>query len=859
MKCLSYDGVLFADLNVTAGVDPLTDRGPYRAPIVLRRPGTSPVHAGVDQDAAVTSVTFVVKPGAATEATLLALLGALDPENDEERPFVGLLEDDVTQISRDMAVASWRFSGTKQLVVDFSAADPTWRATSDTTATPGTDNAIADSNPGFDTDITTGWVTDLSGGGGTAWQWDNADYHTGPGALRVDKTTVPAGGIDSRRRSGYVLADEGETVVIGHWCKTSNVNLVPLLRIQPFSGGGSVPIVSVNEADWVPTANTWTHRTLTYVLPATTGRFKISATTKNTSAGTVNGTVRFDDYSITFPNRIGLPNSGQATARPTVEIAWSAQRTDDTADVGWKYRKSLTITNNGSQPIAARPWRVSLGSTTALVSGSKALSSGDDVRWLDPHGVELRRTLITWNTGASYLWFLLDLQPGEAKTFALIYGNPSATAPDTLTGIHRPVFDVDTSDNTTWKYLVAQTSRGSDWERGLWYLNKRTVEPTSVRYDAPGSWRPFLYLDNRDDKAQDPYTMADIGGGDLDPFAILRAHRTWSGGGGSDWDGMSEADGVAFSNALPIAHIKIDYKWYNPNGLGKFLIAQKEAGAEKWAEVFSRTTVRASLTSEADVDVDLVDGPRHLYLGIVPEDAGEVSLARKGDNGTSTTGSTTTVADSGALWDTDEWVGASVSVTRISDGAFVKSTVVSNTPTVLTVSPAFTRVVLDDERYVIQFRSGIPFAEAQSDTVCEITFDTTDVSVGSLGGEASVYDLNVLLRLDGDFDATDYPYHTIAIGYAGTGRRLLLSTNQRLVIDGERMRADRFTNTTWNNAVPWAVDVRTVDEDAVTGAETDRLAEDWLPIAPGDHTLYVTEDAMGTLDIDASFRAGYLL
>jgi hypothetical protein len=59
--------------------------------------------------------------------------------------------------------------------------------------------------------------------------------------------------------------------------------------------------------------------------------------------------------------------------------------------------------------------------------------------------------------------------------------------------------------------------------------------------------------------------------------------------------------------------------------------------------------------------------------------------------------------------------------------------------------------------------------------------------------------------------------------------------------------------------VPWAVDVRTVDEDAVTGAVTDRLAEDWLPIAPGDHTLYVTEDAMGTLDIDASFRAGYLL
>jgi hypothetical protein len=70
-------------------------------------------------------------------------------------------------------------------------------------------------------------------------------------------------------------------------------------------------------------------------------------------------------------------------------------------------------------------------------------------------------------------------------------------------------------------------------------------------------------------------------------------------------------------------------------------------------EVFSRTTVRSPLTSESAVDVDLEDSPRHLYLGVVPEDAGEVSLARNGDSGTTATGSTTTVTDSGALWDTE--------------------------------------------------------------------------------------------------------------------------------------------------------------------------------------------------------------
>jgi hypothetical protein len=64
---------------------------------------------------------------------------------------------------------------------------------------------------------------------------------------------------------------------------------------------------------------------------------------------------------------------------------------------------------------------------------------------------------------------------------------------------------------------------------------------------------------------------------------------------------------------------------------------------------------------------------------------------------------------------------------------------------------------------------------------------------------------------------------------------------------------------TWNASVPWAIDPRTIDEDDVTGAETDRLADDWLPISPGAHTLYVSEDAMGTLDIDVTFRAGYLL
>jgi hypothetical protein len=183
MKCLSYDGILFADLHVGAGIDPLTDQGPYRTPIVLRRAGTSPVHAGVDQDAATTSVTFTVKPSYATEATLLALLGALNPDSDQERPFVGLLDDGVTQVSRNMAVATWRFSNANRLIVDFSAADPVWRAESDTTGAVSTDNALIDLNPSFLTDLS-GWQVDTSSGTPT-WSWDGVVYHANAGSLNL--------------------------------------------------------------------------------------------------------------------------------------------------------------------------------------------------------------------------------------------------------------------------------------------------------------------------------------------------------------------------------------------------------------------------------------------------------------------------------------------------------------------------------------------------------------------------------------------------------------------------------------------------------------------------------------------------
>jgi hypothetical protein len=78
----------------------------------------------------------------------------------------------------------------------------------------------------------------------------------------------------------------------------------------------------------------------------------------------------------------------------------TAQRPSTTATIGWKYRRRYTITNSGAV-IRSRTirLRLTLGATDGLVSGGKALSSGDDLRVVY-QGKEIARTLTDWNSGS---------------------------------------------------------------------------------------------------------------------------------------------------------------------------------------------------------------------------------------------------------------------------------------------------------------------------------------------------------------------------------------------------------------------------------------------------------------------------
>jgi len=126
-----------------------------------------------------------------------------------------------------------------------------------------------------------------------------------------------------------------------------------------------------------------------------------------------------------------ITNNGYARAYPTLTIAYTVQRATQTADVGWKYRKTATFTNNETRTESRATRFVDLGDTAALVSGGKALSSGNDLR-VRLNGKELPRTLMNWNTKRTIMAVVVTIPASSSVTLEIVYGNPSAGTPETL-------------------------------------------------------------------------------------------------------------------------------------------------------------------------------------------------------------------------------------------------------------------------------------------------------------------------------------------------------------------------------------------------------------------------------------------
>lgn len=293
------------------------------------------------------------------------------------------------------------------------------------------------------------------------------------------------------------------------------------------------------------------------------------------------------DFSSTLDHALLVPVGGNAPTAPVLRLTPLAQRTAFTSAVGWRRRQRWTVTNGGDEPWFRFPVRITLGNTAALVSGGKALASGNDLRvWLD--GLEQPRTLVGWNTATTHAWVIVPaLAPGEALTYDVVYGNPGAGAAPELAYPDLPAFRLDTSTNAAWNYLNGAVTANAG--KGLWHLSS-SDEGAIADFGVPGAWAPARTWRNpasTDETGQNRYRGVATGG-PTDPYlpvATLDAFRMQSGGGAGFLGTLTPNgyDGVTFAHPLGVTGITLGLRMeaaYDDNV--RAVVAVRNSAAEGW-------------------------------------------------------------------------------------------------------------------------------------------------------------------------------------------------------------------------------------------------------------------------------------
>jgi hypothetical protein len=321
-------------------------------------------------------------------------------------------------------------------------------------------------------------------------------------------------------------------------------------------------------------------------------------------------------FGSALDHALPLPLGGEAPVWPAFRLQPTAQRTAFTAAVGWRYQRQLSVTSSAPETLYHHPFRIDLGSTTALVAGGKALSSGNDLRIIGTNGKELRRVLKGWNTGTSYAWVILpSIAPAETVTLAVIYGNSAAGTPPTFAydkndPYQTTVLDLDLSTNTSWRWSVQQIA--GNHNEGIWYLESGIED-----HRVPGSWDRAVTYRNMDDFAQDAwtsYTISSVGYG-IATFSAFRYKR----------DNLVNFnrrlfDGVSFHCGTGITQVHWDLAIINQrtgNGAnlptGRAELWARQAGRD-WSQNWVDAAERTSGLGNTVVTV----GPRSVLAGTTP-------------------------------------------------------------------------------------------------------------------------------------------------------------------------------------------------------------------------------------------------
>lgn len=305
-----------------------------------------------------------------------------------------------------------------------------------------------------------------------------------------------------------------------------------------------------------------------------------------------------------------LDVKGQFPTAPVLRIQPTAQRTTRTANVGWSYRRRYVVSNADTDALTKYAVAIDLGDTAALVTGGKALASGDDLRvWIG--GKEVARTLNTWNgsgavgTSTSTLcWVTLPSIPGGGSvTVDVMYGNPSAGAPPTLTyGVDLPAFDIATtgagrSTNTKWVYAVSRTAANAG--KGIW-----PISGGNPLFAVPGAWQVSRVTNQAHDMRQEvvsSYVDASVTyqQGRFDA-QVARAGASVIAEAGND------ADGVMLRAPVGITQVRADFRWLNPVNrsgstvaIGRLALASRDSASQAWQQTTISAATAATETAIA--------------------------------------------------------------------------------------------------------------------------------------------------------------------------------------------------------------------------------------------------------------------
>lgn len=394
--------------------------------------------------------------------------------------------------------------------------------------------------------------------------------------------------------------------------------------------------------------------------------------------------------------------------------------------------------------------------------------------------------------------------------------------------------------NTTGQYLALSYAvrhrEHTNAAHGLLYQDKSQTRPGDVRDDAADSWRIIRSKDNADDVAAPNVSAVNVG--TVDYFTTPDISRTWAKGlRNSSVQQRGGGDAYTYSSPFPIFTWRLDPRFKNPNGVGMLVVGGRQAQAEDWTRYLEYTTAQATLTQLSDTTHTLDSDTRHLLFAVWPAFEDEIPTSWAGDTGNRSGGGYTTMSDDSKDWVPDQWVGATWRVTE-GKGQGNQRTITDNDENTVTWTtalpgPADTNVPNDSSKYSIRQKPLI--ANAKASTVWRVQLDVSGLAVSAVTLLGAAERVSVQVRANGGASATT-AHDLLTIG-TGT-RKLWVVSPQTVVVDTEAKTAYVMNGATVVRDVTDWVTAYEVGDD-LTSVES----ATWLPLLPGDGTLYTNRTA----------------